>query len=702
MISSVLILLLSPSGVQDLAQQVTFESRAARIENLMPELAKAAKERLMFSASVKDEVLVISVRDVPLKTLMDKMAHTACAEWVKEEQGYRLIRSPKLQRELEEASRARLAAGLAKAQDELRERLKRTGEYTDTLLRSVSSQLQRHVESGSPSGEVGRQQRLSFNPLLPGYRLLMRIASALDVNAIAAAPDGTQVVFSTQPNRLQSPLANEAMRAIETYQTEVDRLKPYLPTPVPTPRTGIDSQVQRTLKLRDRSTSVAKVLAIASSASEFRSSQIQVFLAGPGGEILDQSELSLTITPTVGPEAPKRFAELPAEPTIPLSPMAKELALHVARVYPAQGRRSEPMPALSSELRTFLLHPEKNESTALVFSEVLLAAAKSKEFQVVVTPAFGAIGPGGGLDVRPSVFLNRYLSSPFSGFDVTLENGWLVSRPLDWSQMRSSQPNRAALGAFLRRLDKSPIGLDDLAEIALKHLSRAGMVRALEAAELLFHDKIDRNPASQYSLLRLHGSLSREQRSAAMDAGVSISVLSPDQLNRLENIVYGNNDLRMAWDYQGRSNEPEGVHSSIRFQPTECYSGGLPKNTILKMKLDDRTVVQAMRTTPEGYFTGMEFDEDMLANALMQKERPEIRDFGEPVNWTSFTPIERSSVQYTLHTLPQLFHYGVLQYVRNRPGTVDSIERLPRELLDRVQAKLVQLRQRYKDYRPPG
>src|SRR5688500_15035845 len=60
--------LVSPGTIasRDLQQKVSFESRAARVEVLFPELSKAAGVRFHFSSQVKDEVLIVSVRDVPM------------------------------------------------------------------------------------------------------------------------------------------------------------------------------------------------------------------------------------------------------------------------------------------------------------------------------------------------------------------------------------------------------------------------------------------------------------------------------------------------------------------------------------------------------------------------------------------------------------------------------------------------------------
>lgn len=187
-----------------------------------------------------------------------------------------------------------------------------------------------------------------------------------------------------------------------------------------------------------------------------------------------------------------------------------------------------------------------------------------------------------------------------------------------------------------------------------------------------------------------------------MGPGLPFSVLSPVQQAQMSTIVYGNNELMINWEYRGQPNEAEGVRSNIRFQPTECDADGLPSSSRLKINSASGTLIRCMRTAPEGYLIGREFDEDGLAGIMMHAARPDILDYGPPENWTSFTPMEHSSYRYTLSTLPQLSHRDLLRYVSSQQTSTDSIDKLPPDFLERVRTKFAKLREHYKNYRPPN
>src|SRR5512145_2078243 len=73
-------------------QLITFRCPATRAENLLPLLAKKTGLSLRVGRAMSDEVLIIDVKGVKLKNLMDRMASCASARWSNKHSVYRLER----------------------------------------------------------------------------------------------------------------------------------------------------------------------------------------------------------------------------------------------------------------------------------------------------------------------------------------------------------------------------------------------------------------------------------------------------------------------------------------------------------------------------------------------------------------------------------------------------------------------------------
>src|SRR5688500_10045291 len=83
--------LFSFAGAQDLSQAVTYESNAASAKKVIAELSALSKVPMEAAPLTANEVLVIRVKDVPLTTLMKKIAEVTSGDWEKDGELWRLI-----------------------------------------------------------------------------------------------------------------------------------------------------------------------------------------------------------------------------------------------------------------------------------------------------------------------------------------------------------------------------------------------------------------------------------------------------------------------------------------------------------------------------------------------------------------------------------------------------------------------------------
>jgi hypothetical protein len=78
------------TGQDALQKPVTFEARASRASVLIPLLSKSAGVKMDVNPQIANEVIIVSAKDVPLKTLMDKIASVTSGEWRADGETYRL------------------------------------------------------------------------------------------------------------------------------------------------------------------------------------------------------------------------------------------------------------------------------------------------------------------------------------------------------------------------------------------------------------------------------------------------------------------------------------------------------------------------------------------------------------------------------------------------------------------------------------
>lgn len=87
---------LAPS--QDTAKQITFSAKAQDAGKMLAELSKFAGTALIADGPVRQEILLLDVKEVSLKDLLERIARVAGAEWVKKHDGLHLTRTGALMR----------------------------------------------------------------------------------------------------------------------------------------------------------------------------------------------------------------------------------------------------------------------------------------------------------------------------------------------------------------------------------------------------------------------------------------------------------------------------------------------------------------------------------------------------------------------------------------------------------------------------
>lgn len=688
--------------------RVTFEHRAARVELLFPELSKAAGTSLTFSAQTKDEVLIVSVRDVPLSELRAKIAEAASAEWQAEEGGFRLIRSAKLLQKLEEEHVAYVAESVKAAQERVAKSLESAGGYSDAVAAAMAERIKSYIEEQDSSGparglDFARVEALRSG--LPGWRLACRLAVTLDPKAIAAIPPGQSVVFSSMPNRRQIPFPHNSAAALQTYAAEAKTLARALPAEPKMPSGGLESNLWNAINLVKRTDFVpAKVLLRVRAPQYGGGSYLQMIVADANGKAIERAYLNLTPRNLYVPPPPAKPDAAPKEEPLAVSPLTQELIDLMGKVY-----RPDPIPniSVSPALQDVLWNPERFELSGLLLSDLILGLAKVRKLNVVVSPIIRTSSIVSGAKITPTALLNRLSGPYFAKQDVTLEKGWLLAKPSDWVDNRDSTPDRRALGRFIREATKRPLGVDDFAALALSCPTELAFSTAQSSFQLAVPQRSDSMGVSGFGLLQLHGSLTPPQRRILADGKVILfGALTPWQQNKLSTIVYGQNDLMMEFDYSKAPPQPGAeyyeFHNSLQSETTEAYPNGIPPDAQLTIKDESSTRIRCFDTQDGNIRSFSELTPESLAHDSFRRERPDIYRGSEPTSYNQFAVIEKAELRYMLRTQPLLFHHGQISFTSAATASVKSIDALPEAVRKQVADALERIREQYKNVKPPG
>lgn len=167
------------------------------------------------------EVLLISVRDVPLSDLMARIATVTSGKWRHEGTTYRLIADPAQRQREERKQQAERLALVRKV-------------ISDRVAASLQGQKENAKEfaTASKGGAQQDDQALANRAALsdPEAGLFESLLQTLDPSVLSEMEPGDRVVFSTDANAMQRDMGTDAAGIIndfvERHNTWVSTLTP--------------------------------------------------------------------------------------------------------------------------------------------------------------------------------------------------------------------------------------------------------------------------------------------------------------------------------------------------------------------------------------------------------------------------------------------------------------------------------------------
>jgi hypothetical protein len=603
----------------DLNQKVTLDMRAVQGVTLMRELSR--KTGISFeahNAAATDRYLV-TVRDVPLKQLMDKLAEAETGVWQHfGDNEFQLVRDRKNIEKEQRDERENTIKRIAKAFEKYRKDLGTMAEFGPDKADAVASTFDDLRTSANGGFDFrGFQNRVyAVASQLPIGRFLEKVILGFTPEQLADLPERTRTVYAVNPTAMQHPLPADATDAITELAKEQQYWEEALAKHLPTlaGHLGISG-----MNTRGRGAQICDAMLDFHKRDEGSDIEIELTLLGGGGHVLCFSAMEIQPPPDP-PRPPDKPTPSPnAEPPIPLSPADIEMAMLFKKT---DGQGSNIRSAVSGSIRRVIATPTKFDPLNTFATDIIEGFAASHNQNIVAV-----------LDDRIPQFLAGGVTE--KGFDprrierVTLAGAERLVDGPGFFVMREQRPDRSD------KINCNRVSLEDMiaGSIAAGRLTvklAADFAAPLEQfdkntipyaylAGLFGQDGANALNKNDPDLLRFYGMLDGVQRNGNRVFLGGITSEAGELLNRL---VYDDNNYL---DPHLPPPTPEELRVPFSRQvdanyPTIALGQGIPtRSSVTIDSVSDREI--ATHAQWNGLDQGDRlFDPKTLASILMEYE----------------------------------------------------------------------------------
>jgi hypothetical protein len=686
------------------SKSIAFRQGATRVPAILDALSKETGIPLKASPYFENEVLVVSVKERPIREVLGKLADAVSGQWRFEGGAYLLARDLKKTQEEERESNARRVEQVKELQAGAREMLAK--DFSPQTLEDAARQredLETKMQ-GRIDYEVWRKYEQLAN-LGPFQRAAMRLLVGIDPKILAGIGPRDRVVFSTSPTSMQRPIGGHATAAIEQLIGE-QRLWADVQAQMPgdderrmfvgsfeTPRKAFKKPIGKVLFIANRS----------AWSDDVDFSMLVVDVDGKAVGRVDLQEDSLR---RHVPE--ERKTENESRDPIGLSEASKRFTdLASARMTGIGSKSAWQQPA--RDLVELLLQPEKVDPLSFILSDVLLQLADRKKMDLM------AVANDADLLWMSTVGTkNKGLTvgTAEKMFGETLKyddsSGWMTVRPADPYQARLDRLDRHAMGGLFRAIDKEGrLSLDSIASYLLK--SRGPNVFVTQMICRLLDPQVvaDFWQKGDEDALRLYATLTPIQRQALRGGQkLAYGSLSPQQQALVRRLTYGSDvNVTSSASFEVEPTESDlsdfvGIEG-LSAEPTELLPRGIPAATQVSLTAGQTMVLYAYDGTEDG---PLAFGEELesIATQLYFKEHPELFPWAQDnPSLDLFRAARRNSQTLTLTYGPTVTaQYSLADDTMLTQGAPIRRDQLPKEFLDALAAEMKKVAEMYKGFKP--
>lgn len=631
---------------------VSFEMKAERVPVVLSKLRPMTGLKLDCDGDFANEVLIVSVKNVVPKDLLDKIAHVTTGEW--EKKGETLILRPDAKRraEQEKERMTTRVAGIQKILDL----------YAKELEKPFDGKLVRRQDVGSHyAWVIDIEMRKK-----PSSRFMMRTLINLGATKLAGIERGKRSVFALNPNSLQQPFPAGTDRALELLREEWRRIPPP-EVDRSQPEDWTQSSPEWTVNADSRLTHLWL------SIKDLLGEQQPVSCGISDGRTSGTAEL-----PTQRPPAPVAPVDAAQPGVMAYDDTTKRLAPHIQGFVTSERN---PLVPTASDLKT-LLAPEFEPLS--VGSELFLQYAKLRSKNYV-----------GLINDNALPYYSR-IAEPVSRqkFEIMLgqmakvedADGWLLTAPLSPADARRSRDDRKAVNRIMKDAVDGQTGVETLAEYIATRPVRLPMGLGLRIAATFDREINSFLIDSREPSMRLFGRLSPAARKGGE---FPISTLS--------------NSVRMelAWSIPYFSNVWPKAATTDSQDATYRLPNGIPTDSVLRVAAPQESldIRRSNSKSPVVFLGGGDLMQ--LAYDIFFEQNPQFVEQGAaPLHIADrFQPLVHSAYNISLDMGAHTANFA-FKGTRSLSGPV-AREQLPAEYLKQVQMELNKLNKAKADGNPP-
>lgn len=211
---------------------VTFEGRPDRLERVLSAISQTSGVKLACAEDLKDEVVVIRVRDVDMDDLLQRIAKIEDGEWKVQADQTRILKrsdalvKARLKRELA-ARMASIASEFRRVAESAKQHAMPLEKLTDAVEKMTAATLG-HSGSGEPPSGVDNMGAVW--EAMPAVIALEEIIGQAPAEEWAQLPDNRTIVYSNSPNQWQRPFKSTwdaaVRKAIQTQNAVAKKVGP--------------------------------------------------------------------------------------------------------------------------------------------------------------------------------------------------------------------------------------------------------------------------------------------------------------------------------------------------------------------------------------------------------------------------------------------------------------------------------------------
>jgi len=688
------------SPVANLREVISFSSRAARAEVLLPSLGKASHLTLSTTPEMGSEVLLVDFQNKQIGDVLERIATVTSGKWKQEANGFRLVADRQVRRQ-EEISDIKLKVeavrkNIRTAEDRIKQKVGAIAK-----IGQPTQKPQKGVPAMTPAQIALAKLRQTMN--IATEAAALQLIKDLDLAEIVQLSSWDRIVYSTNPTNAQRQLPNRASDAIDafiqTHNEQAGKLEQQFPEPDPAKVSPDRLEALRKTRQRQirRIESVGKsIVQVVRIGTHNIHGQLIIYrtngtIAWTSGIELNDIDFNSVDLDNGDEKEDVKKPESLADAKIPYSPDSQ--ALVDIAISP-----SSPFLTLPPALIAKLFHPEKYEPLSFVKADILSAVSrKSLKAIVADIPDDWDVDCGlfeGVLVTTLDEVLERVKNRngiqqlPDSEFDL-----FVSSSP---SCSRKNRADRFALGAVLKSVETQGVpSLEAFTNLANTFDDDApdGIAQGILMSLVPNQNQMEfmEDGCGYWNSLKLFGTFSLAQRDVLFSSGkLPIATLSPEQKALVQRMLYGS-DVSLEKDDSTSENPGIMRFNDYRDEPTEVLPNGLGDFGYIDLSQTVETF--AFPIPPKGSFnlgSASIYGPEELAVNLIRKQFGNEPDASQkPVTFDQLKLGTTVSLEFGFHVAPGIkFTTEFRSFQFPQSPIITTEENLPADFKKKVQLAL--------------